>query len=129
MKRLPVIAVLRLRGCLPSYSPKLAVAISFATARSFYILNLLAHLLDQQLEFEARVGEVLRHGLRAERVRFAVQLLHQEVKALAGRPSGLDHAVHFLQVRSQAIELPGDVRLEAEKREFLPDAPLLRVAQ
>src|SRR5882762_3897361 len=108
-----------MRGPLRSTSLSWSRCNRFATARSLDILDLLAHLLDQKLELEARVGEFLRHGLRAERVRFAVQLLHQEVQALAGPPSGFDHALNLLQVRSKAIELLGDVRLDAEKRDFL----------
>src|SRR2546428_11907676 len=94
----------------------------FATARSFDVLNLLAHLLDQQLELEARVGEVLRNRLRAERVGLAVELLHQEVQALADHSSRPDHAVHLLEVRSQAVQLLGDVRLDAEERDLLAEA-------
>src|SRR2546428_139981 len=101
----------------------------FATARSFDVLNLLAHLLDQQLELEARVGEVLRHRLRAERVGLAVELLHQKVQALADRPSGPDHAVDLVEVRSQAVQLLGDVRLDAEERDLLADALLVRAAE
>src|SRR6266852_265634 len=101
----------------------------FATTRSLDILDLLAHLLDQQLELEARIGDLLRHGLRAERVRFAVQLLHQEVQPLADRPAGPDHAVYLFQVRPQAIEFLRDVRLDAVKRDLLPDALLVRSAE
>src|SRR5258708_30358029 len=105
-----------------------AVANQSATARSFDVLDLLAHLLDQQLELEARVGELLRHGLRSERIRLAVQLLHEEVQALADRPSGSHHPVHLFQVRAEAIELLGDVRLDSVERDLLPDALLVRAA-
>src|SRR6266702_3675025 len=105
------------------------VAIGFATARSFDVLNLLAHLLDQQLELEACIRQVLRNRLRAERVGLAVELLHQKVQALADRPSGPDHAVHLFEVRSQAVQLLGDVRLDAEERDLLADALLVRAAE
>src|SRR5690242_21650675 len=94
---------------------------SLATARSFYILDLLAHLLDQELELQARVGKILRNRLRAERVRFAIQLLHQEIQALADRSPGPDHAGHLFEVRTKPIHLFGDVYLDAEERDFLAD--------
>src|SRR5512138_442880 len=48
---------------------------------SLDVLNLLAHLLDQHLELERRLRELGVDRLRAERVRFAVELLHEEVEA------------------------------------------------
>src|SRR5690242_9791133 len=102
---------------------------SLATARSFYILDLLAHLLDQELELQARIGKILRNRLRAERVRFSIQLLHQEIQALADRTPGPDHAGHLLEMRSQAIHLLGDVDLYAEERHLLADALLVGSAQ
>jgi hypothetical protein len=49
-----------------------------------HILHLLAHLLDQHLELERGLRHLGIDRLRAQRVRFAVQLLRQEIEALAG---------------------------------------------
>ena len=54
--------------------------------------------------FEAR-------RLRAERVRLAVQLLREEVEALADRAALGEHALDFVEVRGQARELLVDVDL------------------
>src|SRR6185369_11845397 len=65
---------------------------------SFQILHLLAHLLDQHLHFERCLRELGVDGLRAQRVRLAVELLHQEVEALAGAAARDEHAPHFADV-------------------------------
>jgi hypothetical protein len=46
-------------------------------------LDLLAHLLDQQLELERAVGDVLARGFGGEGIRLAVQFLGDEVQPLA----------------------------------------------
>src|SRR5262245_106036 len=53
------------------------------TASLFHVLHLLAHLLDQHLELERRLRELRVHRLGPERVRLAVQFLHEEVESLA----------------------------------------------
>ena len=52
-------------------------------AWSFEVLHLLAHLLDQHLELERHLRQLGVDRLRAERVGFAVQLLREEIEALA----------------------------------------------
>src|SRR3972149_4607116 len=92
---------------------------------SFDVLNLLAHLLDEQLELQARVGELLRDRFRAEGVRFPVQFLHEEIQALADGAARGEDAAPLLEVRSQAVQLLGDVYLHAEEGDLLADALLV----
>ena len=75
----------------------------------FDVLNLLPHLLDDDLHIDSAAGrlEVLR--LRRERVRFAVQLLHEEVEAAAGGLAAVDDTSDFHDVTREAIELFVDV--------------------
>ena len=47
------------------------------------VLNLLAHLLNQQFEVEARVRHLNGGGFAAQRIGFTVHFLHQEVQTLA----------------------------------------------
>src|ERR1022692_4794182 len=54
-----------------------------AAARSFYVLHLLAHLLDEHLDLERRLRQLRVDGFRPERIRFAVELLHQKVESFA----------------------------------------------
>src|SRR5207237_1830515 len=54
----------------------------------FKVLHLLAHLLDQHLEFERRLRQFGIPRLRAERIRFAMELLHQKVETLARAAAG-----------------------------------------
>ena len=69
---------------------------------SLEVLNLFAHLLDQNLQFNRRVGHFDRGGFRAQRVGFAIEFLHQEVKAATDCAAGRKHAAHFGDVRRQA---------------------------
>src|ERR1700722_5000117 len=73
------------------------------------VLYLLAHLLDDDLHIDGAAGcfEVLR--LRRERVRFAIELLHQEVEAAARRLAAIDNAADLNDVARKAIELFVDV--------------------
>src|SRR5512134_3876313 len=60
---------------------------------SLQVLDLLAHLLDQQLQFHCRLRHFDRGGLRSERVGLAIQLLHEEVEPSAdGSALGEDAA-------------------------------------
>src|SRR5205085_363435 len=47
------------------------------------VLDLLAHLLDEHLHVDGNAGELERRRFGAQRVRFAVQLLDQEIEPLA----------------------------------------------
>src|SRR5690606_14596520 len=46
----------------------------------FDILNLLAHLLNHNLELHCRLGAVRGNGLGGEGIGFPVELLHEEVQ-------------------------------------------------
>src|SRR5205085_526272 len=94
---------------------------------SLKVLHLLAHLLDQHLELEGRLRQLGIDRLGAERVRLAMQLLHEEIESLAGRAAGAHHAAHFAYVRRQARELLRDVRLRREDRELLLQALLVGI--
>ena len=53
------------------------------------ILYLFAHLLDQHFEVDRRLGAARIEGLGAQCIGFAVEFLHQEIKAPTGGAAGL----------------------------------------
>src|SRR3954466_15219940 len=67
------------------------------------VLHLLAHLLDQQLQFECAIGDLRAGGLGGERVRLAVELLREKVEPLAGSAALAQHALDFAQVHREAL--------------------------
>jgi hypothetical protein len=91
-------------------------------ARPLDVLHLLAHLLDQHfhVDRDARGVEILR--LRRERIGLAVELLHQEIQAPAGRFAAAHDAAGFLDVTIEAIELLGHVDTLQLQHDFLFDA-------
>src|SRR3990170_3509216 len=60
---------------------------AFAFFPLFKVLDLLADLLDQQLELERAIGNGGAGGLGGEGVRLPIQLLGQKIQALALRRS------------------------------------------
>ena len=62
-----------------------------------------------------------------ERVRLAMELLHQEVEALARAAAGGEHAPHFGHVRREPLHFLGHVDLGGEQRELLLQPLLVRV--
>src|SRR5664279_5708543 len=62
---------------------------------SFYVLHLLAHLLDQHLDFERSLGQFCVDGLGAQRIGFAVEFLHQKVESLAAASTLRQYAPHL----------------------------------
>src|SRR5581483_236644 len=94
------------------------------TPRSFDVLNLLAHLLDQDLELERYLGDLGVHGLRAQRVGLAMQLLSQEVQALARAAALRQYPPYFGDVGGQPCDLLRDVHFCREQRKLLLE-PLL----
>ena len=64
--------------------------------------------------------QILR--LRRERVRFAVELLHQEVEAPARRLVAADHAAHLGDVTAEALELLVHVEALQQDRKLLLEA-------
>ena len=87
-----------------------------------HVLHLLAHLLDQDLDVDrgARGLDVLR--LRRERVRLAVQFLHQEVEPSSRWLLRIEHLQDLGHVTAQAVELFLDVHLAGEQRDLLLEA-------
>src|SRR5689334_12879175 len=80
----------------------------------FQVLHLLPHLLDQYLELERHLRQLRIDGLRAERIRFPVQLLREEIQALADAAALRQHASHLRHVRDEPRDLLGDVDLRRE---------------
>src|SRR4051794_30668337 len=68
----------------------------------FEILNLFAHLLNQELHRHRRVGQFLERSLGADRVRFAVEFLHHEIEALADLATFFQDLPGFGQMGRQA---------------------------
>ena len=85
-------------------------------------MNLLAHLLDEELEVQRHACDFDVHRLGAERVCFAVEFLHHEVEPLADGAAFAEDALQFRQVRAEASEFLIDVDAVGEQRQFLADA-------
>src|SRR5262245_25590886 len=85
------------------------------------VLHLLANLLDQQLQLERAVRDRRARGLGRQRVRLAVQLLRDEVQALAGGAAGPEHALDLVEMGAQAVELLRHVGLGGEERDLGAD--------
>src|SRR5262245_20006029 len=85
----------------------------------FHILDLLPHLLDQHLQFHRlpRRLHVLR--LRRQRVRLAVELLHQEVELAADGFVGRERRGELLDMAPEPVELLRDVHLLHQQRDLL----------
>src|SRR5450830_1275745 len=64
--------------------------------RLFYVLYLLAHLLDQHFHVDRDVGEFQRRRFGAQRVGFTVQFLNQKVKPLADLAAFLDESLQLI---------------------------------
>src|SRR4051812_45198207 len=86
------------------------------------VLHLFAHLLDEDLELDRDARDLVRHGFRSERVRLAVQLLAEEVQALAACAALVEHAAEFRDVRDEARELLVHVDARRVKDDLLVDA-------
>src|SRR5215472_12834945 len=86
------------------------------------VLHLLAHLLDDHLHVDRGACglEILRLG--RERIRLAVELLHEKVEAPPGGLAAADHAAHLGDVAGEALELLVDVEPLQQQRELLLDA-------
>src|SRR6185503_12337259 len=91
-------------------------------ARSFEILHLLAHLLDQHLQLDAHARQRLVLHLRRKRVRFAVQLLYHEVEAPSHGLVPPQDRLHFRDVANDAVDLLGNVGALRDERELLLQA-------
>src|SRR5688572_21135840 len=89
---------------------------------SLNVLDLLAHLLDQDLNVDRRARglDILR--LRRERVGLAVQLLHQEVEPPPGWLLRIEHLQDLGHVTPQAVEFFLDIHLAGEQRDLLLEA-------
>src|SRR3954470_12348555 len=85
--------------------PRTAARVPVPAAASLNILHLLAHLLDEDLQLERGIRKLGVDGFRAEGVRFAVQLLHQEVEPLAAAAARGEHASHFRDVSAKPTHL------------------------
>src|SRR5260221_12086579 len=68
---------------------------------SLNVLHLFTHLLDEHLQLHRDARDLVGDRLGAERVRLAVELLAEEIQALAARPALVEHAAEFGDVRHQ----------------------------
>src|SRR4051812_4973008 len=73
--------------------------------RSLDVLDLFPHLLDQHLELHGNARHVVGDRLGAERIGLAVQLLAEEIQALAAGAALVEHAAVFRDVGLQARDL------------------------
>src|ERR1019366_2890317 len=93
----------------------------------FYVLYLLAHLFDQHLDLERRLRQFRVYGLGAERIGFAVELLHQKVESFAAASTLGQYAPHLGDVGGKARDFLGDVDFGGEQRELLLQAIVVRI--
>ena len=99
-------------------------------ASLFQVLHLLAHLLDQNLEVDGRIGHLARDGFGTERIGLAVQFLHQKIEPLAhrwrrARAIGAQ-AIDFVQVGAEPADFLGDIDFDAKQSDFLANAVLVQ---
>src|SRR5574343_1498113 len=85
-------------------------------AGSLDVLDLLAHLLDQDLHLDRDAGQLQGSGLAAQGVGLPVQLLDQEIQALAHLATGLEQTGDLVEVGDQAAEFLGHVDPDGEGR-------------
>ena len=83
------------------------------------VLYLLAHLLDQHLEFDRVLRGGGRDRLRGKRVRLAVEFLHQEVQTAAHLAAFFHHPAHFGHVGFQAVQFFVHVHFLGGQHQFL----------
>src|SRR6202171_992732 len=89
------------------------------------VLHLLAHLLDQDLHVHGAARGLQILGLRRQGVRFAIELLHEEVEPAAGGLTRADDAAHFADVAREALELLVHVEPLQQQRQLLLEALLV----
>src|SRR6185503_16798803 len=75
------------------------------------ILDLFAHLLEHALAGQRRLAELQVVGLAGHGVHLTTELLQEEIERAADRPALVEHEGQLGEVRAQARELLGDVRL------------------
>ena len=86
------------------------------------VLNLFAHLLNQNLQFNRRTRHFDRSGFRSQRVGFTIEFLHEEVEAAAHCAARRQHAAHFSYVRGKPLDFLVDIHFQRVQRHFLPNA-------
>src|SRR3954462_9964984 len=94
---------------------------AFLSLRLLDVLDLFAHLLDQQLQVQRHASDFDVDGFRAERIRFPVKFLHHEVQSLADSAAALENPFDLAEVRRKTRELLIDVDAVRKKRDLLAD--------
>src|SRR5438445_12053467 len=89
------------------------------------ILDLLAHLLQHALAGQRGLAQLQVVGLAGDRVHLPPQLLQQEIEASTDRTVLVEHQGQLGQVRPQARQLLGNVRLVGPHRRLGQDARLV----
>ena len=74
------------------------------------ILDLLAELLDHALELETDIGQLPVVCLGAQRIRFAVEFLGQEIEPPADRAALPHHALRLFHMGGKTVKLLAHVR-------------------
>src|SRR6478752_8091693 len=69
------------------------------------VLDLFAHLFDEDLQLHRDARDLVRDGFRSQGVRLAVELLAEEVEPLAASTSLVEHTAIFRDVRDEARKL------------------------
>src|SRR3954469_1958635 len=89
---------------------------------SLNVLHLLAHLLDEHLELHRDARHVVRDRLGTQGVGLAVQLLAEEIQALADGAALAQHAAEFRDVGVKAPDLLLHVDARGVEDDLLLDA-------
>ena len=91
------------------------------------ILDLFPHLLDEDLQLHRHLGHGDVDRLRAQRIGFPVQFLHQEIQSLSDRAAFFENALEFRDVRREPAQLLIDIDLVREQRDTRVDRAPVRV--
>ena len=86
--------------------------------KSLYILYLFAHLLDQHFQFDGGSRGCGVRGFRRQRVRLAIEFLHEKIEAASDGFVASEDRADFRDVTFQPIEFLVDVEFLRDQREF-----------
>src|SRR5438270_2752847 len=88
-------------------------------AGSLQILYLLAELLDHVFELQPDVGQFHIIRLGTQRVRFAIELLGEEIQSAADRSAFSDQPFRLRDMRGKAVQFFADVGFARNQNSFL----------
>ena len=88
-------------------------------------MYLLAHLFNDEFEFERGLGLCQAGGFGAERIGLAVEFLHQKIEFFADIAALAQVLACIAQMSVEAIQLFGDINPNGGQADFLLDATMV----